>query len=114
MGNIQPENFFDITHGIVEWQDEYGNWNYPLSGFTDSSLKLYISLSHFANRFNSNVFHMGDLRLTYVTGLSVRQLCRARTKLRELGLIGTYKKVGNELNYVITIMPYLVDTMKRA
>ena len=46
-------------------------------------------------------FWMTDKRLHEITGLSLRQLCRARVTLKELGLIRTWKRTGLALDYEI-------------
>ena len=104
MGKIQLKNYFCVPHFIIEHKDETGKWQYPIKFFDGSASRLYLVLLHFANRFGSPFF-MGDDRLTEITGLSYRQLCRLRIILRRLGLIKTHKAGGNKLEYEIIILP---------
>ena len=101
MGKIHKGNYFDVSHRIVEWQDDKGQAVYLLPSFTAGALKLYITLCHFGNRFSKKTFYMGDVKLSKITGLSRRQLCRARNILRKMGLIRTIKRVGLRLDYEI-------------
>lgn len=105
MSKIQESNFFDVSYNIVEWCDEYGEWHQPLESFKNSTLKLYTALCHFANRYSSKTFYMDDIRLSEITGISIRQLNRARSDLVEMGLIRKSKRVGLALDYEIIIMP---------
>ena len=105
MGKIHKGNYFTVSHRIVEWQDDKGQVTYLLSSLTTGALKVYIALCHFANRFNGKMFYMGDVRLSKVTGLSRRQLCRERKILRDMGLIRTFKREGLKLDYEILPVP---------
>ena len=101
MGKIHKRDYFDISHRVVEWKNDSGHVVYLLPCFTTGALKLYISLCHFGNRFSKKSFYMGDVKLSEITGLSRRQLCRARNILRKMGLIKTLKKRGLRLDYEI-------------
>ncbi len=104
MSKIQDDNFFDVSHKLVEWPVAEDIWFYPLRDFKGSSLKLYIALCHFANRFSSKRFYMDDGRLSQIINIKPRQLCRARNKLRKLSLIKTSKRVGFAIDYELTIL----------
>jgi hypothetical protein len=105
MGKIENNNFFDVPHSIAEWRDDEGKSHYPLSNFKNSSLKLYLALRHYANRYSKKVFYKNDKELHEVTGLSSRQLSRARNNLRETGFIKTFKRKDRAIDYEIIIAP---------
>lgn len=100
----QQGNYFDVSHYIVEWRDDKYEYHYPLHELTGADLKLYLILCHFANRFHKTKFYMDDKRLIGYTGLSLRQLCRSRDKLRSLKLIKTRKRSGLAIDYEIMIL----------
>lgn len=105
MSNIEKENFMDVPHDMVKWQDEGKVYHYPLRKFKNSSLKLYIALRHFANRFSTRKFYMDDDTLAQVVGLSLKQLGRAKNTLRKMGLIVTVKRRNRVTDYEILDMP---------
>lgn len=104
MSKIHKGDYFTVSHRIVEWRDSSGKVLCLLPAFTGGSLRLYLALCHFANRFGKPLFHMNDKRLVKVTGLSRRQLCRARNTLKKGGLIRTSQCPGLNIDYRILPM----------
>ena len=115
MSNIEKDNFIDVPHDMIKWQDENEVYHYPLRKFKNSSLKVYMILRHFANRFSTREFYMNDETLAQMAGLSLKQLGRAKNTLREMGLIVTVKRKGMETDYEILDMPKMTtDLTKKA
>lgn len=88
----QERNYFTMSHEVVK----------SLKDMTGSELKLYVALSHLDNRFRQKeTFYRNDDMLCEITGLSKRQLCRCRARLRSMGWIKTRKRVGMATDYTV-------------
>jgi len=101
MSRVEEGNFFEFPHPLVEWKDKSGKEHFRLREFKGSSLKLYVALRHFTNRFSKKDIYTNDKRLMEITGVSRRQLIRDRKILRDLGLIKTTQRPNGILDYEI-------------
>jgi len=103
MSDVHKGNYFGVPHPIVVYKDIDGNKCYPLGDFTPSELRVILVLYHFANRFTKTIIGLGDEDLSMMTKVSPRQLIRARAGLRKKGIIRTWKRPGNTLDYEIIV-----------
>ena len=104
MSNIQKENFFDISHRLVEFEIN-GKTRRIIIEMNGSDLKVYLVLCHLANRFSKNTFFFTDEKLCIKTGLSRMSLYRSRKHLKKLGLLDDYKpgRSGHATEYVMKV-----------
>lgn len=101
MSRVEEGNFFEFPHKLVETENAFGRAIFPLSKFKGSSLKLYLALRHFTNRFSKKDIYTNDKRLMEITGVSKRQLVRDRKNLREIRVIKTTQRPNGILDYEI-------------
>ena len=106
MSKIHEGNYFTIPHELIEsWDGKIAV--YHLATLSGGASKLYMALSHFANRFKGRPFSMGDERLSKVVGLKRKQLGRLRDELRNRGMIKTKAGGGNILIYEVLSVPFM-------